>query len=52
MECILPMIPRLEFVEAGNDRILQVVTVVLVDERVELECLGKSEVLTVEGGCR
>lgn len=51
-DCMLPMIPRLEIVEAGNNRILEVVTVIFVRERVELEFLGKFEVLTIEGGSR
>lgn len=51
-DCVSPMIPRLEAVEAGNDRTLEVVTVVFVGERVELEFLREFEVLTVEGGCR
>lgn len=51
-DCVSPMIPRLEIVEAGNDRILEVVTVVFVGERVELEFLREFEVLAAEGGCR
>lgn len=38
-DCIYPVMPRLKIVEAGNDRILEVVTGIFVREDVKLKFL-------------